>query len=70
MTNPVEDNQRSQMIVSMEKTLNAGWFARRTEKDRLCTLSTSQYWDLITYIDVSYRQGVMIANNVFLFRAG
>mmetsp|Transcript_7139 Transcript_7139/g.9954 ORF Transcript_7139/g.9954 Transcript_7139/m.9954 type:complete len:197 (-) Transcript_7139:94-684(-) len=53
--NRQEDNQRSSMIVSMERTLNSAWFSRRagSRKDN-CTLATSQYWDWITYIDDDY----------------
>ena len=40
--------------MSMERTLNSAWFFRRTQaKDKYCTLSTSQYWDFLTYVDVS-----------------
>ena len=49
-----EDDQRSTMIVSMEKTLNSAWFNRRgTAHKNFCSLSTGQYWDWLTYIDVS-----------------
>jgi len=52
-SSPVENQQRSAMIMSMEKTLNNAWFMRRTAaKDQYCTLSSSQYWDFLTYIDV------------------
>ena len=38
----------------MERILNPSWFLRRlTKNDEYCTLSTSQYWDWLTYIDVS-----------------
>ena len=50
-----EQDQRSSMIMSMERILNPAWFSRRTaEKDQYCTLSTAQYWDWLTYIDVSF----------------
>ena len=53
MNSSTENQQRSAMIVSMEKTLNNAWFMRRESgKDKYCTLSSSQYWDFITYIDV------------------
>ena len=49
-----EQDQRSMMITEMERILNPSWFWRRLAKtDEYCTLSTSQYWDWITYIDVS-----------------
>ena len=52
--NREEDNERSSMIVSMERTLNSSWFGRRASaRSQCCTLSTSQYWDWLTYIDVS-----------------
>ena len=52
--NTQEDAERSEMIVSMEKTLNPGWFYRSKEgREKYCTLAVSQYWDWITYIDVS-----------------
>lgn len=55
-SSPVENQQRSAMIMSMEKTLNNAWFMRRTAaKDSYCTLSSSQYWDFLTYIDVRSR---------------
>ena len=42
------------MITEMERILNPSWFWRRYAKtDEYCTLSTSQYWDWLTYIDVS-----------------
>ena len=55
MTNSAQENEsRSSMIMSMERTLNSSWFARRQQtKDSYCSLSTGQYWDLLTYIDVS-----------------
>ena len=50
-----ENQQRSAMIMSMEKTFNNAWFMRRESgKDQYCTLSSSQYWDFITYIDVCF----------------
>ena len=54
--NRAEDQQRSSMIMSMERTLNSSWFGRRDQtRTNYCTLSTSQYWDWLTYIDVSNR---------------
>ncbi len=50
-----EDNQ-SQMIFNMERKLNATWFAKRfNKKDKYCALSTNEYWDWLTYIDVNYQ---------------
>ena len=49
-----EQDQRSMMITDMERIFNPSWFLRRlANKDEYCTLSTSQYWDWLTYIDVS-----------------
>ena len=48
------DNQ-SQMIFNMERKLNASWFSKRFNKvDKFCSLSTNEYWDWLTYIDVDY----------------
>jgi hypothetical protein len=42
------------MIFNMEKKLNATFFAKRfNRKDKFCSLSTNEYWDWLTYIDVS-----------------
>ena len=56
--NTEEDNQRSSMIMSMERTLNKTWFQSRLKADKLCKLSTSQYWDWLIYVDVSVRLGL------------
>ena len=41
--------------MSMEQKLNPTWFQKRgTAHKNYCTLSTSQYWDWLTYIDVSF----------------
>jgi len=53
MNNTAESNERSALIVGMERRLNSSWFNRRAAKDQYCTLSTGQYWDWLTYIDVS-----------------
>ena len=46
------DNQ-SAMIIQMEKKLNPQTFWRRLRKhDKFCSLSSNQYWDWLTYIDV------------------
>ena len=55
--NTEEDNQRSSMIMSMERTLNKTWFQSRSKTDKLCKLSTSQYWDWLIYVDVSVLRG-------------
>lgn len=50
-----QDNvsDQSLMIVNMERKLNASWFSRRTEKDKFCKISTTQFWDWLVYVDVS-----------------
>ena len=49
-----EQDSRSSMIMSMERLLNPAWFSKRANADKqYCTLSSSQYWDLLTYLDVS-----------------
>ena len=51
-----EDDSKSSMIISMESKLNAAWFLRRgTAHKNFCSLSTGQYWDWLTYIDVSLK---------------
>jgi hypothetical protein len=53
MQDQVEGESRTNMIYEMEKKLNANWFAKRLRKhDTYATLSTTQYWDWLTYIDV------------------
>ena len=48
------DSQTS-VILEMEKKLNPFVFWRRMWKtDRFCTLSSNQYWDWLTYIDVRF----------------
>ena len=68
-SSPVENQQRSAMIMSMEKTLNNAWFMRRTAaKDQYCTLSSSQYWDFLTYIDVrSLPEALLLCFALFAF---
>ncbi len=47
------DNQ-TLMILEMERKLNPVIFWRRLMgKDKYCRITTSQYWDWLTYIDVS-----------------
>jgi hypothetical protein len=41
------------MIMQMERKLNPTAFWRRLwANDKYCTISTAQYWDWLTYIDV------------------
>jgi len=43
----------------MEKKLNPKWYWRRLwTKDNLCTITTAQYWDWLTYIDVRFPRTV------------
>ena len=51
MASRSQDDQ-SLMIMNMERKLNSRWFNRRTQKDKYCSLSTTQWWDLHVYIDV------------------
>ena len=47
------DNQ-SEVILEMERKLNPTAFWRRLRKnDKYCRITTAQYWDWLTYIDVS-----------------
>ncbi len=48
---------RTAMIHAMERKLNPLWYSRRnkTDRDTYCTISIAQFWDWLTYIDVSYR---------------
>ena len=58
-----EEDNRSSMIMSMEAKLNPTWFAKRaTAHTKYCTLSTGQYWDWLSYVDVS-------SFSVFLYNA-
>ena len=45
-------DSQSVMILQMEKKLNSLWFRRRKAQDKLCTISSNQYWDWLTYVDV------------------
>ena len=48
-----EEDNRSSMILSMEKKLNSSWFERRANVHlNFSKLSTGQYWDWLTYVDV------------------
>ena len=53
MVETTEATARNNMIIHMEKTLNSKWFSRHNQKDEYCTLSSTQYWDWLIYIDVS-----------------
>ena len=45
---------QSQVILAMERKLNPQAFWRRLWKnDKYCKITTAQYWDWITYLDVS-----------------
>lgn len=48
-----ESDSRTSMIHEMERKLNSSWFNRRANKDSYATISIAQYWDFLTYIDVS-----------------
>ena len=52
-----KENQAA-MIMTMEQKLNSGSYAlfkyAHKKDQHLCKISTSQYWDLLTYIDDDY----------------
>ena len=49
-----DNDSRSLMIMEMERKLNPRWFARYARRnDDYATVSIAQYWDWLTYIDVS-----------------
>ena len=49
------------MIMSMEAKLNPTWFEKRaTAHTKYCTLSTGQYWDWLTYVDVSLPTKILL----------
>ena len=55
MSQESEQDQRSVMIMDMERTLNTDWFNRRKSLNKeYCKLSVHQYWDWINYLDVSH----------------
>lgn len=55
LTGSSSDSQ-SRVILEMERKLNPQVFWRRFRKsDKFCTISTAQYWDWLTYIDVNHR---------------
>ena len=44
---------QSAVILEMERKLNPTAFWRRLRRnDKFCTISTAQYWDWLTYLDV------------------
>ena len=46
-------DSQSAVILELEKKLNPTVFWRRLwRNDKYCTLSSNQYWDWLTYIDV------------------
>jgi hypothetical protein len=48
-------DSQSRVILEMERKLNSQVFWRRLWKtDKFCTITTAQYWDWLTYIDVNY----------------
>ena len=56
MTDHLKDkssDSQSNVILEMERKLNKFTFYRRLWKhDKYCAITTSQYWDWLTYIDV------------------
>ena len=53
MVEQTTNDHKSQVIMLMEKKLNPKAYWRRFWKhDKYCGLSTNQYWDWLTYIDV------------------
>ena len=53
MENAKTADDRTEMIMEMERKLNPSWFARRSSNnDRFCRLTTSNYWDWLVHIDV------------------
>jgi hypothetical protein len=48
-----ESDSQSTVIMEMERKLNPSAFWRRFWKhDKYCAITTAQYWDWLTYIDV------------------
>ncbi len=46
-------DSQSMTILAMERKLNPSAYWRRLWKtDKYCSISTAQYWDWLTYIDV------------------
>lgn len=55
----LSDNQ-SVMILQMENKLNKQTFLRRLMRtDNHAALSTQQYWDWLTYVDVISDSGIL-----------
>lgn len=51
--NKSSSDSQTVMIMQMEQKLNPTAFWRRLWKnDKYCSISTAQYWDWLTYIDV------------------
>ena len=51
--NASQTDSQTRVILEMERKLNPSVFWRRLWKqDKFCTISTAQYWDWLTYIDV------------------
>ena len=47
-------DSQSRVILEMERKLNSDVFWRRLwKKDKFCSITTAQYWDWLTYIDVN-----------------
>lgn len=47
-------DSQSRVILEMERKLNSDVFWRRLwKKDKFCAITTAQYWDWLTYIDVN-----------------
>lgn len=46
-------DSQSQVILTLERKLNPQAFWRRLWKqDQFCKITTAQYWDWLTYLDV------------------
>ncbi len=49
----LSSDSQTRVILEMERKLNPQVFWRRLwKRDKFCTISTAQYWDWLTYIDV------------------
>ena len=48
-------DSQSAVILEMERKLNpVSYYRRLMPRDKNCSLTTSQYWNLINYIDDDY----------------
>ena len=48
-------DSQSKVILDMERKLNPSAYWRRLwGKDKYSTISTAQYWDWLTYLDVCF----------------